>query len=815
MWKNNNGNKFRVYSLILTVFIMFYQPFSVCGTTNKNRGDIVVSGNKKEARVEYGVSVLKDQLAQEVKQGLEKDIPTFIVGQKGDREVKKYLTKAELKNENLQNHEGFIFKRIIDKDKEQIIIIGSQPQGVMYGCIDVAEKIRLNGLKSLPSFYASSPVMQLRAYQFNYPTFVRGCAWDDSPIAANRLYSWFYDMDSVSGLLDKLAESKYNALILEAAHPFPAICPIDGYPEAIKSVEEHQPLTFEKLRNERIPYLRKLFTECRRRGIVPYVSMWNAFTPQSVMETKGIKVETPLHLTYPPEGMAKYNKAALKAFGNTYGDLAGIFIWNQEILPHINGTPEEFEMQNRWLRDVLIEGLLESSHRPVCIVAEMQAHLAKEAFTKTLLDYPAIEYLGKDHDLEVLTQPEMSKNSASELIDWIGVGGIKGVISYTHLGGWGSGNIAPYPWFSFSFMKRRLKQMQEFEITGSTSQPMRDVYFPDAYKRDWFFISGMGRFLWDGSEAQESYFRDLVMQRYGCSKQAAQAFIQAYEKAGDIPALFSTQFFYANCSNKFQFGVPLISGIWCGDLHAWAPGMVLNDGRDNNYQVYWVKPFGLVKFPDKLVDPVSYIKDNPSTETSPDWVADTLEADAKACLENINIAADSVKKRNKEFAEQRENIEAYHYMGMHMSEKIRALLDMLRFLRKGDQNHYDSGKQHLQKSLDYYLKQRQISKKIYGDADTNMHLPAPGCYVRHDWDSILPILHDEIEQYDKYLIQLAMHLAADRNTSGPSMALRDFYRRMAGDVVEVWRPWLPENKAEYWRNKSPKLNHIPVSPHDY
>jgi len=81
-----------------------------------------------------------------------------------------------------------------------------------------------------------------------------------------------------------------------------------------------------------------------------------------------------------------------------------------------------------------------------------------------------------------------------------------------------------------------------------------------------------------------------------------------------------------------------------------------------------------------------------------------------------------------------------------------------------------------------------------------MHLSAPGCYVRHDWDSILPILHDEIEQYDKYLIQLAIQMAADRDTSYPSMALRDFYRRMAGDIVEVWRPWLPENEAEYWRN---------------
>ena len=55
------------------------------------------------------------------------------------------------------------------------------------------------------------------------------------------------------------------------------------------------------------------------------------------------------------------------------------------------------------------------------------------------------------------------------------------------------------------------------------------------------------------------------------------------------------------------------------------------------------------------------------------------------------------------------------------------------------------------------------------------------------------------DNYDKYLVKMAMHLAADReNTAGPTFALRDFYRRVTEGTVEAWRPSVPEDPNDYW-----------------
>jgi hypothetical protein len=336
---------------------------------------------------------------------------------------------------------------------------------------------------------------------------------------------------------------------------------------------------------------------------------------------------------------------------------------------------------------------------------------------------------------------------------------------------------------------------------------MRGEWYPDAYERDWLWLHGLGRFLWDGGNLRTHYFTDLVKDRYGCSAEAAQAILAAYEKASEIPVLFISQFYYGNCTARCQFGATLEYGIWPGDLHMIAPGMLMADSPvAGSYPRFWIKPEPELAERGKFVDIVEYVKNNATAEITPDRLAEILEANANECLAAINKAAPEVTRRQEEFNDLQLNMQAYHYMGLHLSEKTRAVLDMMRFLKNGDNSLYVSGKARLQKSLDYFMEQRAVSRKIYPDPNhDNLIFQVAVPSIPIDWDNIVPIMQDEIANYDQYLVRTALQLVADRNRThavmpGPTPAQWDLFLRVAPKRVRVWHTWWGDDPEKYWNN---------------
>ena len=363
-----------IAALTLAVIVMTGQR--CFAETNRRVGKVVVVQLSDDQRVGYGVDRLKaqleaqgDEVVVESRAGATLNgAGSFVVGAKSSPFFKDKLSNAERECKELSSAEGFLVERAAaDGQDGAVLIVGADEQGAMYGCIEAAEAIRIGESDKWPASRASSPTMKLRSYDFVFPSFVKGCVWNDNPHAAMRLARWFYDQGKVAAFLDKMAEAKFNALKMDLTHPFPAMVAIPGYPEALKDVWEETPLTLEKLNNERIPYLRWLFGECRRRGITPYVSFFNVWIPESVAKAHGATVgsiDSPYHTEYPEPAAEAYTHAAVKAFSDTYGDLAGLFIWNMESVPQASAA-----LQNQWLKKAIIDALLESAHRPPCILA--------------------------------------------------------------------------------------------------------------------------------------------------------------------------------------------------------------------------------------------------------------------------------------------------------------------------------------------------------------------------------------------------------------------------------------------------------------
>jgi len=781
---------------------------------NGQAGGLAIVNPSADQRVGYGVERLKAQLeVQGQKVSVTNRASTghpgsgsFVVGVKSDPFFENRVSTAERGCKELNSAEGFLIRRAGDGQHGEVLIVGADEQGAMYGCLEAAEAIRMGEFDKWPDSRASAPTMKLRSYDFVFPSFVKGCVWEDNPHAAMRLARWFYDKDKVVSFLDKMAEAKFNTVKMDATHPFPAIVAIPGYPEAVEDVWEETPLTSDKLKNDRIPYLRWLFGECRRRGITPYVAFFNAWIPDSVAKAHQLNGATDgvYHTQYPEPEAEAYTRACIKAFGDTHGDLAGLFIWNVESVPQGSGV-----LQNQWLKKAIIDGLLESAHRPPCILAPFNNALTDDraGMEAILKSYPQLRYISADTDGENTTAPGIESAYFDQFKTYQGVGGVVGGMLNANLGGWGSGNIEPYPWFSFDFLKKMMSFLVSKDIVGSTSFPMRGEFYPDCHERDWLWLHGLGRFLWDGVNLQEDYFTNLVQDRYGCSAEAAQAIMAAYEKASEIPVLFVSQFYYGNCTARCQFGATLEYGIWPGDLHVTAPGMLMVDSpvAGGNLR-FWVKPQPHLAARKKLVDIVEYVKNDATAETTPDRLAEILEADAKECLAAINKAAPEITRRREEFQELQLNMQAYHYMGLHLSEKTRALLDMLRFLKNGDNKLYVSGKARLQKSLDYFMEQRAVSRKIYPDPNhDNLIFQVAVPAIPIDWDNIIPVMQDEIANYDQYLVRMTLHMVADRNRTvflmpGPTIAEADLFLRVAPLHVKVWHTWWGEHPEDYWNN---------------
>lgn len=118
--------------------------------------------------------------------------------------------------------------RIRRSGANRIAIIASDPNGGMYGGLEVAERIRLG----LPIEEGEQkPFIEKRGVKINIPLDIRTPAFDDSGGSAQRNIETMWDFEFWREYLDDLARYRYNLVSLWAAHPFPNMIKLEEYPD--------------------------------------------------------------------------------------------------------------------------------------------------------------------------------------------------------------------------------------------------------------------------------------------------------------------------------------------------------------------------------------------------------------------------------------------------------------------------------------------------------------------------------------------------------------------------------------------------------
>ncbi len=178
-------------------------------------------------------------------------------------------------------------------------VVGNDPNGTMYGALEIAEHLRMN----LPiENKVHEPYVKKRGIKWNIPLDARVPSYDDTGDSAQRNIENVWDFAFWQAYLDQLARYRYNVLSLWATHPFPCLIKLDAYPDVAlddvyritegkltptvknkwQGLDIYAPgnmtLVKELSIEEKIQHWQRVFQYAEDRGIEIYLFFWNVFT---------------------------------------------------------------------------------------------------------------------------------------------------------------------------------------------------------------------------------------------------------------------------------------------------------------------------------------------------------------------------------------------------------------------------------------------------------------------------------------------------------------------------------------------------------
>ena len=270
--------------------------------------------------------------------------------------------------------EGYAIQSTKTADTKTWWVWGADLTGTMYGGLDIAETIALDGMSGIVKKIQNRH-LPVRGQKINIPLDVRTPAYGDYGDAAQKNIPEMWSWDFWTQHLDMLARYRYNAITLWSNHPFPAIVKVPEYPDvALDDVKRtasdyrqwhvnysrygdnmiNETLlgkteTVKRMSmDEKIKFWQDVMQYAHDRGITFYLITWNIFISSAQFH---------YGLTEEPDDVKTidYMRKSVRSVFQTYPLLGGIGVTAGE---HMRGmTPAEKE---EWLWKTYGEGLMDA-----------------------------------------------------------------------------------------------------------------------------------------------------------------------------------------------------------------------------------------------------------------------------------------------------------------------------------------------------------------------------------------------------------------------------------------------------------------------
>ena len=305
----------------------------------------VVTSKQASAREQYAALYLQKKLTE-----------------MGYEVTEKRGTRITLSNVGKGPAEGYT----ICKDKKGFAVSGNDATGVIYGCVELADRIRQKGSLDIePTTETPGMVMRGTCIGLQKTVYLPGHAVYEYPYTPEN-FPWFYDKQEWIKYLDMLVENKMNSLYLWNGHPFASLVKLKDYPFALEVDEE----TFKK--NEEI--FSFLTHEADRRGIWVIQMFYNIILSKPFADHYGLKTQdrhrpiTPLISDYTRKSIAAFiekypNVGLLVCLGEAMATIEDDVTWMKEtIIPGIKDGLKRLEVRGERLKNTAIPPVVLRSH---------------------------------------------------------------------------------------------------------------------------------------------------------------------------------------------------------------------------------------------------------------------------------------------------------------------------------------------------------------------------------------------------------------------------------------------------------------------
>ncbi len=695
----------------------------------------LISGDSSNSRISYGLDLFesavsnlayKTEKAHAISVGA-KGMVQVIAGVNGTAIIKEagQTLKMSLTISTAKEHFRIVIKNGI------VVVIGADPTGVMYGLMELRERVMI--AKSIPTSLdvADGPEMVLRGSCIGVqkPAYLPGRLVYEYPYTPES-FPWFYDKELWTRVLDSMANNRMNALFLWNGHPFASLVKLKDYPYALEVDEA----TFKK--NEAI--YGYITMEAERRGIWVIQMFYNIIVSKPFADHHGIKTQDRNRPIVPL--IADYTKQSIAAFVEKYPNV-GLMVALGEAMEGVGQDDID------WFTKTIIPGVkqglaaLGKTEEPPIVLRSHDTD-APSVMRAALPLYKNL-YTESKYNGESLTTYTPRGPWAELHRKLSALGSVQ--LENVHI----LSNLEPFRYASPDFIQKSVIAMHEVHKGNALHLYPQASYWDWPYTadktdkrllqidRDWMWYKGWSRYAWKAKRDRNSevvYWSGMLANQFGLDKDASLNVLKAYEASGEIAPKILRRF-----------------GITDGNRQTMTLGMLMpqliNPHRFGVISLLYDSegPEGemLIEYAEKEWKGLPHVGETPIL-----GINEILEHGKQAALA-IEQALPHVQKNRAEFLRLRNDMKIYDQLAKHYAAKAAAALHVLRYKYSTEIADLEKGYLDLKKSMLYFDSLVLLTKDSYLYANSmqtqQRRIPVGGDNGNNKtWLELKPIYEEEL-----------------------------------------------------------------------
>ncbi|MBZ4188083.1 hypothetical protein [Niabella beijingensis] len=633
-------------------------------------------------RVKFGTGQLKNAL---VAAGYTVSIRSSAVKPAGESWV-RIFTSGKGRKESFS----------IEAADKNITVTGADATGTLYGCLELADRIRAGGALPQSLSFSDAPEMVLRGECIGVqkPYYLPGHNVYEYPYTP-QTFPWLYDKKLWIQVLDSMVHNRMNSLYLWNGHPFASLVKLKDYPYAVEVDEA----TFKK--NEEL--YRFLTTEADKRGIWVIQMFYNIIVSKPFAEKNHLKTQERERPILPI--IADYTRKSIAAFVEKYPNV-GLMVCLGEAMEGIGNDDIE------WFTKTIIPGVRDGM-KALGIKEEppivLRAHdTDAPSVMKAALPLYKNLYTEAKFNGEALTVPR-PRGAWAQLHQTLSrLGSVH--IANVHI----LANLEPFRYGSPDFIQQSVVGMNE--VLGAHALHLYPEssywdwpYSADSVKggkrllqieRDWIWYKAWSRYAWQSNRNRQEemdYWSRSMAEQFGISREKGASILEAYEAMGQIAPKLLRRF-----------------GITDGNRQTLTLGMLMtqliNPYRYGLFTLLYEgeSPEGemLIDYADKEWKGIAHHGETPVQ------IAREVRAHGDAAVKAL-MQIQGVTKNSAEFARIENDAACYRALAYHYAAKAEAALWVLRYKYSDDIKDLEKALPLLKESVDWYKKLVSLTKGTY------------------------------------------------------------------------------------------------------